>query len=91
MQRAIYPHPTAIEYSSFASDINLVAASPSGEPARAIYIVDAGSGSLVVTTDDGENRTYTNLQSNNYLHPTPLFVKAIIASGTDVAKVRVGF
>jgi hypothetical protein len=92
-QRAIHAHEDALEYDDFSVDINLVSASPDTRtPARAIFIVDAGSGSIVVTTSGGSaNRTYTGLVSGTYLDPSPLYVETIIATGTDVAKVRVGW
>jgi hypothetical protein len=91
-QRAIHAHEDALEYDDFATDIDLRAASPDGESdARAIFIVDAGSGSLVVTTAAGNERTFTGLTSGTYLDPTPLYVSAIVADGTDVSKIRVAW
>lgn len=91
-QRAIYPHEKIKEYSSFASDIDLVADSPDEEsPARAIFVVTAGSGSLAVTFDSGDTETITGLTDNDYVHPTPCYFKSIQASGTDVTKIRVAW
>lgn len=88
----INPHDDLAEYSSFASDVDLMHATL-GKPARNIFIVDAGSGTLVVVTGSGSQRTLTGLLSNTYVDPGPTYFRTIksTADGTNVAKVRVGW
>jgi hypothetical protein len=89
------PHEDGIEYSDLSTDIDLVAAF--GQPVRAIEIVAASSGTLVVTTTRSgrlptpANRTFTALAAGNWIGgPRGINVAKIVASGTSgVTKIRV--
>ncbi len=80
------PPSDFLEYTSFAADPDLVAAGSTGFGARLIQIVDAGSGSLVLTTGDGNNRTASGLVNGDELYG---WFSAIITTGTNVTKIRV--
>jgi hypothetical protein len=82
----IEPAEDVKEFSSFAADIDLITELGS---ARIIEIIDAGSGSLAVkmASNGGVTRVLTGL-ANGYKTPLGQF-QTIVASGTDVAKVRV--
>lgn len=89
---SISPAYDVVEFSSFGADIDLTTAASSWckRPARAITIVTAGAGGLViqvVNPDAVTNRTLSALTSGERLEP--IQVRKIIASGTTVSKIRV--
>lgn len=86
LQRHIFPHQTIREFSGFSTDLDLEALSPDGEtPARALWIVDAGGGNLLVEMDDRENVSFTDLTAGEYVQPSPAYFRKILASGTSEA------
>lgn len=44
------------QYDSFSSDVDLVAAGPTGGPARQVIVLGAGGGTLEVVTAQGNTR-----------------------------------
>lgn len=87
--RYVRPHPTVRTYSTFSSDIDLTDVVPGREHARAIYVTNAGSGTLAVEYEDGHQATYTGV-GVGYLEPRPALYTRILAA-TNVGSVRVGF
>lgn len=73
----------AKSYSSFGSDIDLVA--EGGAPCRLIRVQSKGSGSLVVTMANGEEVAFGNCADNELL---PIQA-AKIKSTTNLAAVNV--
>lgn len=79
-------HKTCIDYTSFASDIDLTAVRPRG--ARRILVKDVTAGTtLAVITGDGTARTYTVAANDDF--PATEFLK--IKNTTTVTKLRVFF
>ncbi len=77
-----------VEFSSFGADINLGDGSVAVPkfPARAIKVVTAGGGGLVVVMANGAQRTLSGLTAGEEIFGK--FAK-IVSSGTTVSKVRV--
>lgn len=95
-QESISPAWDVKEFSSFGADIDLTTSTHCTivppRPARALTVVTAGSGGLVlqmVTSSGGAvvNRTLSALTDGEKLEP--LQIRKIISSGTTVTKVRV--
>lgn len=82
-----------IEYSSFASDIDLTAEHTTGpnagQRARYIRVVSAGSGVLNVKLEGGEGNTRSLTVANDEQILGQF--ETIVASGTSVSKIRVGW
>lgn len=95
--RDIQPFVDFIEYTAGgdpdlgSEDIDLTAVYSKG--ARAIWIEKdgEGDGTISVVTEVGNTRPSTGVQGQGYLHPTPARVTKILAAGTGVTKIRVGF
>lgn len=88
---SITPLVHAAEFSSFVDDIDLrtVAGAPAGTvAARYIEVVTAGSGGLVLTGPNGNTVTFSGLVAGDKF---PIQATKIVASGTTVTKVRVGW
>jgi hypothetical protein len=89
------PHEDGIEYTDLSSDIDFVALF--GQPVRAVEIVTATTGTLVVyTMKSGRlatpaTRTFTALAAGSWLGGVRgLNVAKIVASGTTgITKIRV--
>jgi hypothetical protein len=77
----------AKEYASFAEDIDLVAAGPSGKSARQLWVLEAGSGALTLSTKYGDETYSGNLLESKNI-PLTLGIFAIRAS-TTVTRVLV--
>ena len=74
----LYDRPAndGLEHTSFASDINF-------DQPRVLRVVTAGTGSLVVVTAAGNERTFTVIDGEEI----PVLVK-VIKDTTDVDRVR---
>jgi hypothetical protein len=89
----VCPHEDGIEITDLSADIDLV--TTYGQAVRAIEIVTATTGTLVVTTSRsgrlGVNRTFTQLAAGTWLGgQRGLNVTKIVASGTsNVTRLRV--
>ena len=87
MGKEILPHGAIAEYTDFSEDISLMRGS---RMARNIYVVDEGSGSLQLIMGDGTDETLTGL-AVGAIEPGPFYSSKIVAAGTDVTKIRVGW
>jgi hypothetical protein len=81
----------AKEYTSFASDINLMAEYPGGQPrfASQIYVVKAGMGTLSFSTKASNDPAWVITATDI---PTGFLINSPIAwllSGTNMTRVRV--
>lgn len=81
---SIGPAGDAIQYADFSADIDVTAVA--GGPARWIRVEDAGSGTLVVVTGAGVERTFTVTDG----WELSLQVQRIDAT-TDVGRVTVAW
>lgn len=89
----VSPGKDVKEFTSFASDIDLVAATncliTPRRPARAITIVTAGGGNLSIKVAAHDTtRNLTGLTDGEHLEPIQIR-KILTGAGTDVTKVRV--
>lgn len=73
-----------------ADDIDLRTQNPyrPGKCARGLYAPVAGD--ITVEFEDGTNETYT-LAAGDYVEPSPTWFARILASGTTIASIRVGW
>jgi len=85
---SVTPLDKITEYSSFASDIDLLADSPdAATPARWVLIIDAGSGTLDIDTTNETDVALTGVLPGIELRLK--FVKINLA--TNIAKCWVGW
>lgn len=75
---------TSVTYSSFASDIDLVAAKKA--PCRRIRINSAGSGALALTYPNGDTDTITGLNGGDVID---VQATKILTSGTSISGATV--
>jgi hypothetical protein len=75
------------EYADFSEDINLVTEGPTGKGARQLWVLDAGSGALVISTAHGD-RTFSGDLLNSLRIPLTLGMFRIRAA-TTVGRVLV--
>jgi len=83
----IFTGVDGLEFTDFSSDVDLVAAGPTGKGARQLWVLEAGSGNLTVETKFGD-RTYSGdlLASKNIPLQLGMFT---IRAATNVGRVLV--
>jgi hypothetical protein len=78
------PASDVFEYTSFASDIDLVATF--GKHVRAIEVIEAGTGTLAVVTTSSGGATRTITVYDKWYKPLEC---TVIKAATDVTKLQV--
>ncbi len=97
MSKALGPHTDVKEFTAFGADIDLKTngvASPNTRhyPEGATAIFNTGAaGDIAVVTSTGETRLITAVPAGSLVQPSPFYVVAILAAGTTVVKVVVGW
>lgn len=92
MSHALGPHTDVKEFTAFGADINLKVVDGHDYPEGATAIYNAGAaGDITVVTSKGETRLITAVPATSMVQPTPFYVVAILAAGTTVVKVVVGW